>query len=454
MHADADTPADAQTAGHATHTNRSLMLSAVLLERSANASFFCSRPSLIFSLFSRHLSARAARAACQGSARARQTTAPGWREPSPAPRAGLLMRQRAGDQRCGSWGPEGPERRQTHLAGLVALCELLVDGRARRALLGGELFEALLHGRFGSRGGRLDVDLKGDGGHGRHRGTFALSTVCGDPGARVILMARTLARTRAGRRARAHATGRAFAGPRGIKFEYSFGTGCGAAGARATKMVGTGAHWCMQPDLRTLAAAWRLCARAERRAAPPTPRTSPIFSLIRTNPRKPSFEDWTLKTSRTDLKRGKNHCFCFFIGAVTKNGTALSAWRRPRVGTGGRQLSRRRQRAAAATHKTTRRRSRAGGRRRGRVGLGRTSAMGSRTRSGTLPRHIRDAVPDRLRRRLRRRIAASAEPKSASNVDALAHAENDVAALATAKTTQRTCRRKRLKAHGQVLRPS
>jgi hypothetical protein len=291
MHADADTPADAQTAGHATHTNRSLMLSAVLLERSANASFFCSRPSLIFSLFSRHLSARAARAACQGSARARQTTAPGWREPSPAPRAGLLMRQRAGDQRCGSWGPEGPERRQTHLAGLVALCELLVDGRARRALLGGELFEALLHGRFGSRGGRLDVDLKGDGGHGRHRGTFALSTVCGDPGARVILMARTLARTRAGRRARAHATGRAFAGPRGIKFEYSFGTGCGAAGARATKMVGTGAHWCMQPDLHTLAAAWRLCARAERRAAPPTPRTSPIFSLIRTNPRKPSFED-------------------------------------------------------------------------------------------------------------------------------------------------------------------
>ena len=50
-------------------TNRSFMLSAVLLDMSANASFCFSRPSLTFSLFSRHLSVRAARAACQSTAR-------------------------------------------------------------------------------------------------------------------------------------------------------------------------------------------------------------------------------------------------------------------------------------------------------------------------------------------------------------------------------------------------
>ena len=49
------------------------MLSAVLLDMSANASFCFSRPSLTFSLFSRHLSVRAARAACQ-AARACQAT--------------------------------------------------------------------------------------------------------------------------------------------------------------------------------------------------------------------------------------------------------------------------------------------------------------------------------------------------------------------------------------------
>jgi hypothetical protein len=163
-------------------TNRSFMLSAVLLDMSANASFCFSRPSLTFSLFSRHLSARAARAACQ-AARACQATLlcvnnpalqrvvcppsraqnhapsrPSAADARLSPSAG--WRSRAQDRGRRIWTAPHPAslsglqpNSNAHLVGLLGLGELLLDGRARGALLRRELLEALLHGRLGDRGG-------------------------------------------------------------------------------------------------------------------------------------------------------------------------------------------------------------------------------------------------------------------------------------------------------------
>ena len=159
------------------------MLSAVLFVSSEKASFFCSTPSLIFSLFSRSLSVLAERDACF----IHDTR---HKQPSATHGHGLGARWPGHGLNIITCGITAPPRRPgraqdrgggratrsdliefdwAHLARLLGGGELLLNlGRAVVLALGRELFQALLHGRLGCARRRLEVELEGDRGFDRH----------------------------------------------------------------------------------------------------------------------------------------------------------------------------------------------------------------------------------------------------------------------------------------------